>query len=56
LLSGIFCNIVEAAAVVFLVRTALRHTGEKWFRGFGLVSLARRRRKLAIVTVGILRW
>jgi len=49
-----FLYIVEAAAVVFLVRTALRHTGEKWFRGFGCFHWLARRRKLAIVTVGIL--
>src|ERR1039458_1147426 len=49
-----FLYIVEAAAVVFLVRTALRHTGEKWFRGFGWFHWLARRRKLAIVTVGIL--
>ena len=46
----------EALAVILLVRSALRHPHPraKWSRGFGWFHWLARRRKLAIVTVGIL--
>jgi hypothetical protein len=51
-----FLYIVEALAVVFLLRSALRspHPRQKWSRSFGWFHWLARRRKLAIVTVGIL--
>ncbi|MGA2039942.1 MAG: hypothetical protein ABSH42_11745 [Bryobacteraceae bacterium] len=51
-----FLYIAEALAVVLLVRSALLgpHPREKQWRGFGWFHWLARRRKLAVVTVGIL--
>ena len=51
-----FLYFVEALAVILMVRTALRHphAGEKWFRSFGWFHWLARRRRLAVVVVGLL--
>jgi hypothetical protein len=51
-----FLYFAEAAAVIFLVRSALRnsHSSDKWSRRFNWFHWLARRRTLAVVTVGIL--
>jgi hypothetical protein len=51
-----FLYFAEAAAVIFLVRSALRnsHSSDKWSRRFNWFHWLARRRRLAVITVGIL--
>ena len=51
-----FLYFAEAAAVILLVRSALRnsHAGDKWSRRFDWFHWLARRRRLAVLTVGIL--